>query len=338
MEITRAKSVFLPELLQKRYGLKVKAQGRGYGVDFCPKCSQKEGNQNKVSLFVSNGIWRWKCFACGTPASSSIDWVVFAEKKTTREAIGIINGEMPDVIPVLRAAPVKREVQETHFPEVVSRLVHAGNDNETAFEYLQQRGISKAVVANAVKRGLVRSLPSNPYLAKAWLEKVVGKELMRRTGLLKEGKQWPAIAFRPIVFPQGAGGAEFRMIGVPKYDEPKSIRYGRLITPWWYAGLESDKVLVVEGAIDGLSVVEMGWTGHVMALPGVSSWNNGWLGRLDTRYPGIEIYVGLDSDDAGMSQTEKIMAEAETAKVKARRFMSWDFKDWNEALKAGVSL
>ncbi|NNM68055.1 MAG: toprim domain-containing protein [Spirochaetales bacterium] len=336
-EFAKAKSVYLPILLKNRYGLKVKAQGRNFGVDYCPKCSKTEGNQNKVSLFVVAGVWRWKCFACDTPASSSIDWVCFAENKTAKQAVSIINEVVTDTIPIPSTAPVKREIQETCFPEVIKRLMQVGN-NDAAKKYLQKRRIGSEVVDEAIQRGLVRSLPEDPYQAKKALEQVVGVDLMRKTGLLKEGKQWPAIAFRPVVFPQGFSGAEFRMMGVPENGEPKSIRYGRLVTPWWWAGQDHEKVLIVEGAIDGLSVVQMGWMGHVLALPGVSSWNPEWLGRLDTRYPGIEVYVGLDSDEAGMEKTEKIMAEAEAAKVKARRFMSWNFKDWNEALMAGATI
>lgn len=332
-----AKSVFLPELLKSRYGLRVKTQGHGFGVDYCPNCSTAEGNQNKVSLFVSGGIWRWKCFSCGIPASSAIDWVVMAEKVTAKQAVTVITDTVHDIVPVRQVAPVKREVQETYFPEVM-KLLARSTHKKTAQDYLKRRGIGNEIVDEAFSRGLVCSLPADPYQAKGFLEETLGVPLMQRTGLLKAGKRWPAVAFRPVVFPQGNSGAEFRMTSIPKNGEPKSIRYGRLVTPWWWAGKESNRVIVVEGAIDGLSVVQMGWTGHVMALPGVSSWDSSWLGRLDTRYPGIEIYVGLDSDDAGMCQTEKIIAQAEEAKVKARRFMSWDFKDWNEALVAGATM
>ena len=314
-EFSKAKSVYLPALAEKM-GIPIKPQGGGFGTGYCPVCSPESNTGNKVSMFVVAGVWRWKCFACGIPPSSSIDLVALMKNIPAKEAVQLINGEHIETIPLKSAAPIPREIQETCFPEVVKKLLDYGRFN-TAHEYLKKRGIGSEIVDKAVARGLVRSLPADPYKANQFLYEKLGEKLMMQTGLLKEGKKWSAIAFRPVIFPQGQYGAEFRLKDKPKNDEPKSIRYGRLITPWWWAGKDVNKVLITEGAIDALSAVQMGWNGHVMAIPGVTSWHEEWLGKIDAKFPGIEIFVGLDSDEVGSDQTNKILSQCSASNIKA---------------------
>ena len=334
-EFAKAKSVYLPGLVEQ-FGIPIQSQSGGFGMKYCPACSPDSKVGNKVSLFVVGGIWRWKCFACGRPPSSSIDMVSLMNGISAKEAVILINSEVRDTVLIPSAVPISRVIQKTAFPDVVKKLLDYGKF-DAAQNYLKKRGIDSQIIQKAIERNLVCSLPDDPHQANKFLLQTLGEKLMKQTGLLKEGKRWSAIAFRPIVFPQGLNGAEFRLKRQPDKDEPKSIRYGRLVTPWWWAGKDQKKVLITEGAIDGLSVVQMGWDGHVMALPGASCWNPEWVERLDSKYPGIELYIGLDSDTAGSLQAEKILSQCSEAKVNARRFASCNFKDWNEALMAGSS-
>ncbi len=348
----RARQVHLPELLREM-GHKLTPQGHAYSSSFCPKCGQSSETSNKVSIFPTSGKWRWKCFSCGTPASSSIDWVAAEKEVTAIEAVAFINGNTPDVASfsdkVTNKAPVppqevsvseaEKTVQYEAFAEVMAKVT-PGLGCEVAVEYLDTRGLPKSLVQEAHRRKLVFSLPKDPTKARDILFAKAGEPLLRKAGCIKPASTWPGISFRPIIFPQWKTGGEFRIIRKPRSaDEPKSIRMGRLHTPWWWPGTNQKFLLVVEGAVDGLSVVQMGWKGHVMALPGVTAWNHDWLSRLSLKYPGIELFVGLDNDPAGTGMTREILEKAGSHGIKARRFTPNEgVKDWNDALRAGFSL
>ena len=110
-----------------------------------------------------------------------------------------------------------------------------------------------------------------------------------------------------------------------------------MYTPWFWKGEGKQIILVTEGAVDALSVVRMGWTGHVISIPGANRWNDNWFPRLSVKYPGFELFVGLDNDKAGDENTRKIIDGCERYGVSSRLFSPPEgVKDWNEALRAGV--
>ncbi|WP_298128411.1 toprim domain-containing protein [Ferrovum sp.] len=341
----RARAAHLPEVV-RGLGYKLTPQSGGYGSSFCPKCGQGSETSNKVSIFTSAGVWRWKCFACGCPASSSIDWVAAALEKTAKEAVVFINdggAPTPDgYSPVApdAAAPISvgdKDVQYEAFAEVLGKVIQ-GLGCEVAVEYLGGRGLPETLVREAHRRGLVYSTSNDPNEAMQYLIAKAGEGLMRKAGCIKPGASWPAVAFRPILFPQWRTGCEFRMTKNPRKGESKSIRLGRLHTPWFWKGSGKNVILVAEGAVDGLSVVQMGWTGHVLAIPGAASWNEDWFSRLSVKYSGFELFVGLDNDGAGTENTRKILDGCDRHGIRARQFSPDGFKDWNDALRAGVPL
>ncbi|QKE37471.1 toprim domain-containing protein [Ferrovum myxofaciens] len=344
-----AKAIHLPELV-RGMGHKLTPQGASYGSSFCPKCGQGKENSNKVSLFTSNGIWRWKCFSCGSPASSSIDWVAATLEITAKEAVAFINGKSSAPVPSMKWTPgeiptpelsaSEKDKQYEAFAEVMAKVI-PGLGCEEAVNYLDKRGIDKKLTREAHRRGLVYSIPEDVGRAKGLLMARAGEALLRKSGCLKPNSEWPGIAFRPIIFPQWKTGGEFRLTRNPRSSsEPKSIRMGRLHTPWFWTGRPEVRsiILVAEGALDGLSVVQMGWKGHVIALPGASAWNDDWFPRISVKYPGFELFVALDNDPAGTSNTRKILEGADKHGIKARRFSPEGFKDWNDALRAGVMI
>jgi hypothetical protein len=262
--------------------------------------------------------------------------------------VAFINGNTPDVasfsktpVPAqeVSVSDAEKSAQYEAFAEVMAKVT-PGLGCEVAVEYLDVRGLPKSLVQEAHRRGLVFSMPKDPGKARDVLFSKAGESLLRKAGCIKPSSTWPGISFRPIIFPQWKTGGEFRIIRKPRSaDEPKSIRMGRFHTPWWWPGTSQKELLIVEGAVDGLSVVQMGWKGNVMALPGVTAWSHDWLPRLSLKYPGIELFVGLDNDPAGTGMTREILEKAGSHGVKARRFTPAEgVKDWNDALRAGFSL
>ncbi|WP_297460211.1 toprim domain-containing protein [Ferrovum sp.] len=343
----KARAAHLPEIV-RGLGYKLTPQSGGYGSSFCPKCGHGSEASNKVSIFSSAGAWRWKCFACGCPASSSIDWVVAALEVSAKEAVAFINnGEaspalkdrvasMPDAVAPMSVGD--KDTQYEAFAELLAKVI-PGLGCEVAVEYLEGRGIPESLTREAHKRRLVYSTSNDPNEAMQYLVAKAGESLMRNAGCIKPGSNWPCIAFRPILFPQWKTGCEFRMTKNPRKGESKSIRQGRLHTPWFWTGEVARRIiLVAEGAVDGLSVIRMGWKGHVIALPGAAAWSDDWFPRLSVKYPGFELFVALDNDDAGTGNTRKIIDGCERHGIRARQFSPDGFKDWNDALRAGVSL
>jgi DNA primase len=335
----RAKSIYLPAFIRGQ-GLVLKSQGRSFGMDFCPCCKYGEHKGgNKVSVFVAeDGLWRWKCYACNTPPSSAIDFAAAFWGVTAKDAVERINADLN----MLPSHPqpyfnVTPEIQENDaaMSEALALIFKSAGKN-VATAYLATRGIPAHVVADAFNRKLVCSLSDTPHKNLTFLMEVVGKNLLIDSGFLKRGKTWPAIAFRPVIFPMGKEGAEFRIVESKNPNDAKSIRYGRLNKPWWWrSDVDKVSVMVTEGAIDALSVVTMGWTGHVMSLPGVSSWRQEWFEGIKAKYPNAVFYLGLDNDKPGADATKLISECLDRLGYSYQKYAPPFGKDWNESLMAG---
>lgn len=207
-----------------------------------------------------------------------------------------------------------------------------------ARDYLtRQRQIPLEVVLEAERRGLVGYLPSNPLRAQALLERTVGKEVLIEAGLMREGHRSP-LAYRPLVFflPRNSG-IEARLIREQRdKDEPKSIRYGELVAPYWWQG-SNQGVVVVEGAIDMLSIVALGSKRSVMALPGCEAFHADWIATVVDRKGCARFLVALDADDAGEKASVKVSSACCAAGVTSQRLAPLQ-KDWNDVLRHRVSV
>jgi hypothetical protein len=200
--------------------------------------------------------------------------------------------------------------------------------------YLTGRGIASEVVIEGHRRGLLCSLPDDPAKAQNALTQFAGEDL-KKTGY----DSWSGLYHRPVVFTHGTRSIECRSI----HDDatgPRYIRYGTLDKPWIWDGVDKSRVMITEGCIDALSVVTMGWTGSVLALPGANTEvNPAWLKELHQQH-GCVFYIGLDSDKPGNSGAEKTLAVATEAGVPVQKIApgtaSGDTKDWNDALRAGT--
>lgn len=338
-KFNQARGAYLPGLL-RGMGIELKKQGSKMSSNYCPVCGTGHDDSNRVSIFLSEGgIWRFKCFSCGIPAASAIDFVAAHMKVTDREAVDIIvdSGEIQTPVPAAKASS-KEETSEALRNAI--KVISDRADATLAVNYLVGRGIAQSVAELAAERGLVKSLPGDPAMAEKWLRNHVGYEGMLESGLLKPGKRMSACAFRPVVFPLGVDSAEFRLDHKEAKGEIKSIRYGHMKRPFWWKGENEKHVLITEGMIDMLSAVSMGWKGHIMGIPGATTWRMEWFAALQAKYPGIKFWIGFDRDGAGETASRKIatlLYDAEGDYTYQIVTPPEGCKDWNDALAKGMT-
>lgn len=307
----------------------------------CPECGEGRKGGNAFSAMCDAfGIWRWACFCCGKKGTC-IDFIAALNRCSDKEAAYYLAREsgFRPVAAVTHIPPASTSPANTALTECIQLLSKHGLPNEeNATRYLKGRGISEAVQQAAYERGLIRMLPSDPRVCHDWLCSHLGESRMKAAGLWREGSRWPAIAFRPLVsLLPNATSAEFRIIREAKPDEPKAIRYGGLKWPWWWKGGPAAKrVMIVEGTIDLMSLVQMGvdrYT-HLMAIPGTGTWNGDWIKLMAERNPCEEVAIAIDRDVAGDSVVESIKASIVAANLRVYRATPAT-KDWNQDLVEG---
>jgi predicted RNA-binding Zn-ribbon protein involved in translation (DUF1610 family) len=338
--VTAAKMVAnLPEIL-KGYGHILKKSGTGFYIRSCPVCGDGSKVSNRLSIFRGRDRgWRYKCHSCGV-SGSAVDWLIFENGYDIWDAVHEINGTTPpqqagNIVhhsPAIVAAEIdaKTETKNAAMRRVVGVLRACGYT--TALSYLTGRGIASEVVIEGHRRGLLCSLPDDSTKAQNALMQFAGNDLAATE------YSWGGAYHRPMIFVHGSRSIECRSVRAES-SGPRFIRYGTIDRPWLWQGLDQSRILITEGCIDALSVVTMGWTGSVLALPGANAEvNPAWLKDLHQQH-GCAFYIGLDSDKAGTTGSEKILAVAASAGVPVRKIApgtTGETKDWNDVLKAGM--
>lgn len=275
--------------------------------DVCPSCGTSHAGSLKVSVRGD----QWRCHKCGT-GGSVVDAAGYAWEMSAVDAAKKLAGD-PDRYPVARVPQQDKAVQkadEIAREEALSAVfalllnaIPANADDPVCLNYLvQERGIPEEVVREAQRRKIIGFLPSDPTKAIRFLIDSVGEELLKASGLWKEGAKMPGICYRPIVaFLPGGYSAEFRLSRKPRDDaERKSLRYGATRFPWFWKGQEQ-RVMVVEGVIDLLSAVALGFNGHVIGVTGCNQWKPEWFQELREKRDVRMFYVALDNDDSEMN-------------------------------------
>lgn len=269
--------------------------------DVCPYCGEKKGSL-KVSVKPSS----WRCYRCGN-GGSVVDAAHFAWECDPIEAAKKLAGDdkireyNPAVTVATEIDDAEREIRETAFKEVIAilkREVGRFNHDETCMSYLvNERKLPRQLVEEAQKRKILGFLPGKPAEAVRFLVEVVGKDLLQKSGLWKPNAKMPGICYRPIIaFLPGETSAEFRLTRKPKDDsEKKAIRYGKTLFPWFWRG-EEQRVMVVEGVIDMLSAVALGFKGHIVGVPGCNNWKPEWFQSMHQKSDVRMFYVSLDND------------------------------------------
>jgi hypothetical protein len=301
----------------------------------CPNSQCGESSKHSVKVSVEEN--RWRCFACGE-RGDVIDAAATFWGVSPRDAALKLIGADPDVmksyVPPKPKPVVPRD--DTAIGVVVDALLAARRKpDDGMLAYLNGRGISMKLAMEAIRRGIMVTLPTNPNSAKELLYDLVGEAALIKAGMLREDAKAPAIAFRPLVFiSKGSRTAEFRLSRPAKEDEVKSLRYGD-VTPWAWQGADSSRVMITEGCIDLLSAVQMGTKRSIIGLPGCVNWQPEWFHKLKGR----NVLVALDSDERGQSATAKLVPVLQAVGADVGVYgLPAGIGDLNEQLQAQLGL
>lgn len=286
---------------------KAKNTTRGLRYSVCPACGPSERGSNSVKLSVTNN--KWKCFSCDKKGDILDAAMHFYRKSNLKDAAaellkGTSNAPLEVLRPKISKASKPRDYEAIQ--EVIQKLLMAQSEKRVEpeiLDYLKNRGIPNFLVHNATVRELFVSLPANPDDAFKYLKTVVGKSLLEKSQILKEGSRYPAACYRPMGFVSNDGKSiEFKSIGLNKKDSAKSLRYGDP-TPWIWKGKPGAGHAAVEGFMDLWSLLAMGTDRTIVALPGATSLEP----ELVFKNLKIDnILLGLDGDKAGVLGTEKL--------------------------------
>ena len=312
-------SVDLQSFLEN-HGATFRRLGGGLRSDNCPCCGEGRRGSNKLGLLPDGE--KWRCFSCGR-GGDVIDAAAAMWCLPHRDALRRLAAEqwVSDAVPVVRRTAKRRD--EGHgkpqraaaLKEALTRL-HAAVTQRVpepeGIAYLKGRGIPGRLVAQAQSMGMLGFMPNEQFKARLFLEDQVGKDLLIEAGLWQPDKKMPAIAYRPLIFffPD-RDSAEFRLTRSAEEGERKAIRYGSTSRPWYWAGEDGSKLAIVEGAIDLLSMVALGFKGDVIGIPGATVWRPEWLCGAS------RVAVCLDPDEAGRQATKRILAACEQLGIAA---------------------
>ena len=249
------------------------------------------------SFSISNGLWIWRSRDIG--GKNVIDYLIKVRGFNFVDAVQHLAG---DDVPY---KPITPKAKPPPKPKKPFALPMRNDSNERVIAYLQERGISKPLILDCIERGSI-------YETAKWHNCVfVGRD--------DNGKaRYASLRGTMGDFKRDADGSD------------KS--FGFIIPPF---NKRSDTVAVFESPVDALS--------HQMINPGFDGWRlslgctaTAALTRfLEQRGDVSFVFVCTDNDDAGNRAAKKI---AEIPGISTFRSLPpAGHKDWNDALKAGVS-
>jgi hypothetical protein len=328
----------------REMGYPLRKQGRSWGGNVCPSCGEGERNSNRLNLFEGrDGKWRFRCHAC-CAHGDLVDFMVLAKGISLGKAMKEV-GTLTTKAPRIDSDDGAEAARLLALRDVVQILVsEIKTVDRFTVAHLTDRGLPYKLLLQAHERGMLRTLPVDSTAARSWLRTHVGDDLLMRSGLMKPGSTWPALAFRPLVFtlPDG-GGFECRIPRQAAAYEIKSIRYGLLSKPYSWAAQKGEpprSVLLVEGAIDLLSVVALGLEPAqiVLGLPGVNAWKREWFMGMKQLYPNLEVRIGFDADEPGDKAAQTLLELCAEVGLSATRIRPHRGKDWNDVLVFNTKL
>lgn len=304
----QAKNVDLIAFIQDVTGDEGQGHGRSHSFHSCPACGESTKSSTKLS--VKDNCWT--CYACGEHGSV-VDYAkhLYGYTSLIKAARAVLENSGTAFAATCFKRTMKNDNAEKErtdaLHEVFVRIHRHGHSSvPKVVKYLEGRGISWQWQRDAFQKGILRMLPGTPREAMTFLKKYIGEELLRKAGLLKDGKRMSCLAFRPLVFlTPSLNWAEFRIAQDPEEGEKKAMHFGPKDTPFIWDDGRSENIAVVEGAIDLLSCAFF-WPGKIIGLPGVGTWVNQfdkWFANCE----GKKYFFYLDNDDAGVSNTKKLM-------------------------------
>ena len=302
---TKAKGAVGLQAFLAQVGIPVVKIGQGLRTEHCPDkaCNERPAqgaDRWKVSLRENNF---WRCFSCGQSGdvikAASLIWKVTqleAAKQLVKQTHQVTAERM------FETAMSDIAGQQDALEQVIDGLFGHIGCSPPVREALNRRGISDAVIDEAVAQGVLVGLSDEPGIAKAMLERACGKTALMTAGLWRENAMYPAMAFRPLLLRYGTTGLEARRINNDQIPQPGSpgaaesgatggplaLRYGAAMAPFVLAG-DPAHHCVTKSAIDAMSLRTLGHTGTIAGLPGDSSWrsadssglpNPGWFAHI----------------------------------------------------------
>lgn len=274
--------------------------GKGGRYSSCPSCGNS-GHGGKVS--IKNGIFT--CFKCGAHGDViEAASLLFGTDKNTAslQLMGMDHLAIPRVLPAPEVKPRNQEAVE----HVIKALLNYDAPlSESISQYLLGRGISLSTQERARQSGLLRSFPSEDGGTNfRFLKTLVSSDALEAAGMLSGERRFAPASYRPLIcLSQNCKAAEFRLSRVAKPDEAKVLRYGQK-SPFWFGQSETE-LLLVEGAIDLLSALELGARASIIGLPGVTNWDLEWFAPWYDH----NVTLALDTDSAGLEQTSVLNFE-----------------------------
>lgn len=277
------------------------------GTYVCPFCNNGSGLDGDGITSKDEGK-HWKCFKCGF----SGDYLDILKKQhNTDKELDIFHLyrlEIDDDQPQ-RSAPAdsKPAAQQVDYKDFFLQASKALHDSPEMLAYLRGRGISPETAENYMLG----------YCA-TW----------RSPAAIRNGRNPPPS--RRLIIPTSRTGYTVRALDA---DTPEKYRFMKEGEAGFFnkkALQGSVPVFIVEGAIDALSIAEVG--GEACAL-GSTSGVDKFLELLDRERPVVPLILSLDNDNAGQVAQTKLKAGLETRKLSFYEVnASGEHKDPNEHL------
>lgn len=304
-----AKKLSLVSFLEAQMSETGKKVSKTIRFKSCPAC----GVGLQLRCAVTNDLV-WHCFSCGK-GGSIIDAASFLWGVNSVEAAKSLLGISDEVRVVNikeRDTNLKPDVDGSISSEHKAAFFKSlrekirGNIDSNVMKYLtEERLIPREIVLKAMERGMLGMMPSDPKKAFEIIKSAATRESLELADIWKKDTKMPGICFRPLVFfLPGAYSAEFRIIRPPRdKDEAKSIRYNTSSKPFFWRGdgsSISNRTLVLEGFIDLLSALVLGWKEDIMALPGTQSYKAyglEWFFECKRVHETDLFVIGFDNDE-----------------------------------------
>ena len=311
--------------------------GRGGKTMFCPAGHGRGPGSGtpSVSLFVgSDGLGAWNCQACDA-GGSVLDLVMVARGCDLPEAIDLLLGDSiplppdPPKLAPLEAAP---EVSRADRARAVTAFLSPLSLTSTGREWLVGRGLDP----DAADAAGVVDTTERLDVAFASAVDAVGEESVIALGLGKPKDErlrcsWPG---GWLLWPyRSPSGAPLTMQG-RALDPDNAIRWrhlrGGVPAPWGLDDLSGERVWIVEGCTDALSVRQ--WGESAIGLPGTSWLSADRAVKLAGLLRDRSVIVALDADAAGR-EAQPIIAARLTAAGCSVETVEWgdhegDWCDW----------
>jgi hypothetical protein len=245
-----------------------------------------------------------------------------------------------------RVTASEQDERKTHeaLQTVIQLVMEQGMHEETR-SLLWHEGIANEVIDEAQSLGLIAGLPSDPVVAKDWLEACCGKSLLQEAGLWQKGNAYPAAAFRPLWSVHGpVGQASLEVTSFDKGAFAPSLHYGEVKTPfWWPTATGLGLTHICASPLDALRLRSMeSQPMPIMGLPGMSSWQKagGLKPWFDAETLGQEVVIAFGNTHRAEQQAYDLYVRLMTKKgvIASVMDMPEGYPTLKEALQSSILL